>query len=122
MIRRIRGLDFHLRPFGTSGIPRHARHSPGFPAGRGCRTDASLYFHDGILAEDKNNLTLPQSLPSRAGRKIAEDTGILHQHVAQSRIAAPFSLVADQIFFAEVFSFDDYIIHRRWEMGDKRLG
>jgi hypothetical protein len=62
MIRRIRGLDFHLRPFGTPPP--------------------------------------------------AEDTGILHQHITQSRIAAPFRLVADGIHFAEVFSFDDYIIHK----------
>jgi hypothetical protein len=42
-----------------------------------------------------------------------ENSGILHEHVAQKHIVAPFRLVADDVFFTEVFSFDDDVIHRR---------
>ena len=31
----------------------------------------------------------------------------MHQHVAQGYIAAVFGMVADGVFFADVFSFDD---------------
>jgi len=31
----------------------------------------------------------------------------MHQHIAQSYIAAVFGLVANGVFFADVFSFDD---------------
>jgi hypothetical protein len=37
----------------------------------------------------------------------SEVLSILHQHVAQKRTTAPFRLVADDVFFTEVFSFDD---------------
>jgi hypothetical protein len=40
-----------------------------------------------------------------------EGLSILHQHVAQKRIVAPFRLVADDVFFTEVFSFDDDVGH-----------
>ncbi|MBU4583306.1 MAG: hypothetical protein KKH02_13000, partial [Proteobacteria bacterium] len=43
---------------------------------------------------------------------VPEGPGILHQHISQSRIAAPFRLVADGIHFAEVFSFNDDVIHK----------
>ena len=36
---------------------------------------------------------------------------VLHQHIAQRQIATVFGLVADDIFFAEVFSFDNDVGH-----------
>jgi hypothetical protein len=45
----------------------------------------------------------------------AEGSRILHQHVAQKRIVAPFRLVADDVFFTEVFSFDDDVRHSKSE-------
>jgi hypothetical protein len=40
-----------------------------------------------------------------------EGSRILHPHVAQKRIVAPFRLVADDVFLTEVFSFDDDVGH-----------
>ena len=42
---------------------------------------------------------------------VPEGSGILHQHVAQRSIAAFFRLVADGVFFAGVFGFDDDVGH-----------
>ncbi len=39
-------------------------------------------------------------------------SGILHQHIAQSHIATPLRLVADGVFLAEIFGFDDDVIHK----------
>jgi hypothetical protein len=36
-----------------------------------------------------------------------EGSRILHQYIAQSQIGDTFSLVADDVFFTEVFSFYD---------------
>jgi hypothetical protein len=45
-----------------------------------------------------------------------EGSRILHPHVAQKRIVAPFRLVADDVFLTEVFSFDDNFTHEFVEL------
>jgi len=52
---------------------------------------------------------------------VPERSRVLHQHVAQSKIGAIFRLVADDIFFTEVFSFDNDVGHEKPVKSEKEI-
>ena len=37
--------------------------------------------------------------------------GVVHEHIAQGNVAAVLGLVADHVFLAQVFGFDDNVAH-----------
>ena len=44
---------------------------------------------------------------------VPEGSCVLHQHITERRVSAVFGLVADGVFFAEIFGFDDDVRHSK---------
>jgi hypothetical protein len=128
----------HLQQAGDAAIDGYG-YTPGRRFGDAAQNLQQRAFPGAVAADDAHGLSaadlkthilerphffqrvaLDDGLPLEIGGHDAascppissEGSGILHQHVAQSQIGNTFGLVADDVFFTEVFSFDDDGGHR----------